>query len=672
MKRALKAAAAVLVLVTAATAQQQPERRAQAPDTGGRSATYNPLKTFAPYNMPQQPNAYRGGDGSPGPLYWQNSADYEMHASIDPATKTLTNTETITYTNNSPAALNSLWLQVEQNTYRTDARSRAFSGGSRQRAENLNTEGTVFESLDLVSNTKGARPVKAEYVISDTRARIALPTPLPHGASIKILIKYHYTVTGPWGGRTSVGDVKDGPIYDIAQWYPRMAVYDDLRGWDTQPFLGNEFYTEFGNYDLFITVPAGYMVAGTGALVNGAEVLTKTQQDRLKQAAASDRTVFIRTLDEVHDPASRPKQDGVLTWHYHMDHTRDAVFSASPSFIWDAAKMNLPGGKTALAESFYPAEAAGDEGWGRCTEYLKDAVEHFSQDWYPYPYPAGINVAGFSSGMEYPGLVFDGIKTKTKDLFVVTAHEIGHTWFPMTVQSNERRDAWMDEGFNTFIDIYESDQFKNGVWGPKRDGEYAPGGGYPADEIARVIADPEAPPILMRADAIREKYRHPITYFKSAEGLYILREEILGHERFDRAFRKYIRDWAFKHPTPSDFFREMESEGGEDLSYFWRGWYENNWTLDMAAKDVKYNDPADPSKGAHVTIEQNGQLVLPAWVQVKFEDGTDLKIKLPAETWMQKAIYNMPLPTTKKIAEVVIDPDHRIPDGNRANNTAKP
>ncbi|WP_263409950.1 M1 family metallopeptidase [Terriglobus tenax] len=668
--------AAVAVLALAATMAAQPPqeqgRRPQMPDTGGRSATYDPLKTFAPYTMPLPPSGFRGADGAPTPTYWQNSADYEMHASIDTASKVLTNVETITYTNNSAGSLNSLWLQVEQNTYRADARSRPFSGGSRQRPENINTEGTVFESMELLSTAKGAKPVKAEYVISDTRARINLPAPLAHGATIKILIKYHYTMPGQWGGRTSVESVKDGPIYDVAQWYPRMCVYDDLHGWDTQPFLGNEFYTEFGNYDMYITVPANYLVAGSGLLVNEADVLTKTQQDRLKQARASDKTVFIRTLDEVHDPASRPKQDGTLTWHYHMDRTRDAVFSASPSFLWDAAKMNLPGGKNALSMSFYPAEAVGDEGWGRTTEYTKDTVENFSRDWYPYPWPVMTNVAGFSSGMEYPAMVFDGIRSKGKGLFVVTAHEVGHTWFPMIVQSNERRDAWMDEGFNTFIDIYESEQFNKGIWGPKRDGEYAPGGGYPADEIAKVIADPEAPPMLSRADAIREKYRHPITYFKSAEGLYLLREEILGHEIFDRAFRKYIADWAFKHPTPSDFFRAMESEGGEDLSYFWRGWYENNWTMDMAAKDVKYNDPSDPSKGAKVTIEQNGQLVLPAWVQVKYEDGTDLKIKLPAETWMQKATYAMPLPTTKKIAEVTIDPEHRIPDGNRANNTAKP
>jgi hypothetical protein len=355
-----------------------------------------------------------------------------------------------------------------------------------------------------------------------------------------------------------------------------------------------------------------------------------------------------------------------------MDHTRDAVFSASAGFIWDAAKINLPAGKTALSQSFYPAESNGPDAWPMVTEYTKDTVEHMSADWYPYPWPVMTNVAGFSSGMEYPSMVFDGIRDQGKGSFVVTAHEVGHTWFPMIVQSNERRDAWMDEGFNTFIDIYESDQYKGGKYAPKRDGEYAPGGGYPADEIAKVIADPEAPPILMRADAIREKYRHPITYFKSAEGLYLLREEIMGHEVFDRAFRKYIADWAYKHPTPSDFFRAMESEGGEDLSYFWRGWYQNNWTMDMAAKNIKAIDAADPSKGSSVDIVQNGQLVMPTWIEVKFEDGTSTKTKLPAETWMQKAIYTMAINSPKKVASVTIDPDHRVPDSDRTNNTARP
>lgn len=517
-RRSVLAAAAILAVFASAQQQDAPRRQRTA-DAGGRSATYDPLKAFAPYEMPQPVNAFRSANGAPGPMYWQNQADYEMHASIDTATQTLTNDETITYTNNSPDALNSLWLQVEQNTYRLDSRARTFAGGSRRARPDQSTEGTVFESVELIANAKGAKPQKAAYIISDTRARIDLAEPLPHSGQIKIHIKYHYKVPGRWGGRTSVDTSRDGyEIYDIAQWYPRMCVYDDQHGWDTQPFLGNEFYTEFGAYDYFVTVPSNMLVAGSGVLVNEKDVLTRKQQDLLAKARTSDATVIIRSEAEVKDPASRPKQDGTLTWHYHMDHTRDAVFSASAGFIWDAARINLPAGKTALSMSFYPAESNAPDAWPMVTEYTKDTVENFSRDWYPYPWPVMTNVAGFSSGMEYPAMVFDDIRDKGEESFVVTAHEVGHTWFPMIVQSNERRDAWMDEGFNTFIDIYESEYYKHGKYAPKRDGEYAPGPGAPADQIAKVIADPEAPPILMRADAIRETYRHPITYFKSAEG----------------------------------------------------------------------------------------------------------------------------------------------------------
>jgi hypothetical protein len=266
--------------------------------------------------------------------------------------------------------------------------------------------------------------------------------------------------------------------------------------------------------------------------------------------------------------------------------------------------------------------------------------------------------------MEYPGILFDGINDKGKVLFFITAHEIGHTWFPMIVGFNERRNAWMDEGFNTFIDIFESDEFSNGVYGPKRDGEYAPGGGYPADEIAKVIEDAEAPPILMRADGIKEKYRHPITYFKSAFGLTLLRENIMGPQRFDFAFRKFIADWAYKHPSPSDFFRAMESEGGEDLSYFWRGWYENNWQLDLAVAKVD----ATPT-GAVVTIENRDKLVLPATVEITFADSTKRQIQLPAETWIQKTSYPLAVETSSPVRQVVIDPAHTIPDRDRVNNT---
>jgi len=448
-----------------------------------------------------------------------------------------------------------------------------------------------------------------------------------------------------------------------------MAVYDDVSGWDTLPYLAQEFYLEYGNFDYFITVPSDMVVAGSGALQNPHEVLTASELQRLELARASDATVMIRTAADV-EAAAAERSSGTLTWHFRMENTRDVAFSASRAFLWDAARIRVAGGAPSLAMSFYPPESAGQAAWGRSTEYLKHAVEEFSRRWYPYPYPTAINVAGGSSGMEYPGLLFDGIGDKGKALFWITAHEIGHTWFPMIVGFDERRDAWMDEGFNTFIDVYESDAFEHGVYGPKRDSEFAPGGGNPADEIVPILTDPKAPTLLTRADAIQERYRHPVTYFKSALGLILLREQILGPERFDWAFRRFIHEWAFKHPKPADFFRAMQSEGGEDLSWFWRGWYLNNWSLDLAVQGVTYTD-GDPSKGAQVRIANLDRLVLPALVQVEFKDGSRQRMRLPAETWIQKAVTTVYLDSTQEIREVIIDPDHLIPDKDRSNNVLR-
>jgi hypothetical protein len=633
--------------------------------------TYDPLKTFAPLALPDPVNAYRAANGAPGPMYWQNRADYELHASIDTVAKVLKATETIAYTNNSPEALPSLWIQMEQNTYRRDARSGAAAGGGPRRRTGANfTEGYVLESVEVQAVRAGAKTaaVKAEYVVSDTRMQVRLPEPLAHGGKLQVIIHYHYAIPGVWGGRTSWGKAQQGEIYDIAQWYPRMAVFDDLHGWDTQPYLGNEFYCEYGHFDYYVTVPANFLVTGSGELMNAKEVLSQSEFARFVQAHGSDKTVMIRTPEEATKNAALPLPATTKTWHFAMDNTRDTVFSASPAFVWDAARMNLPEHKQALAQSLYPVESAGDAAWGRSTEYLKDAVEHFSQRWFPYPYPNAINVAGFSSGMEYPGILFDGIPDKGKELFWITAHEIGHTWFPMVVGFNERRNAWMDEGFNTFIDIYESDDFEGGVYGPKRDGEYAPGGSEPADEIAVVMGDKDAPVILTRADAIREKYRHPITYFKSAFGLTMLREDILGPQRFDFAFRKFIADWAYKHPSPSDFFRAMSSEGGEDLDYFWRGWYFNNWTLDLAVTDAKYVD-GDVTKGLQVTVENRGQLVVPAVLEVVLKDGTKAQVAVPAETWIQNGSHTFTVPTIQPVVSVTVDPAHLLPDVDRGNNT---
>lgn len=642
----------------ARSAVAAPPAEASPATQGAAHDGYDPKLAFAPLDMPEPVNAYRSGDGAPGPAYWQNRADYVIAARLDPGTKTLSGVETITYTNNSPQALDVLWLQLDQNIYRRD--SRAGAAGGRPR-----TQFTDGDVLDSVAIDTGGVFAAAHYLVSDTRLMVSLPTALrPAGGQIKLRIGYHYTVPGTFGGRTAWTDTPHGEIYDIAQWYPRMAVFDDVRGWDPLPYLGNEFYLEYGDFDYAVTVPADMIVAGSGALTNPQEVLTPDQRARLDAARASDKTVMIRTADEV--AAARPS-DQTKTWRFHMDHTRDVSFAASRAFVWDAARANLPDGKTALIQSVYPVESAGDEAWGRSTEYLKFAVEEFSRRWYPYPWPNAINVGGPVGGMEYPAILFDSAADKGKQLFWITVHEIGHSYFPMIVGTDERRYAWMDEGLNTFIDTYESDAFEGGVYGPKRDPEFAPGAGAPADQIAALIADPNAPPIMTRADSIPFTYGHPISYFKTAFGLRLLREEILGPERFDPAFRKFIRDWAYKHPQPSDFFRTMDSESGEDLSWFWRGWFFHNWALDLAVDGVTYVD-GDPAKGARVTVSSRGQLVLPATMRITFKDGTTTDVTIPAETWIQSASHAFAVDSRQAIASVVIDPDHKVPEHDRADS----
>jgi aminopeptidase N len=296
---------------------------------------------------------------------------------------------------------------------------------------------------------------------------------------------------------------------------------------------------------------------------------------------------------------------------------------------------------------------------------MKDAVERYSAKWFPYPWPAAINIAGPASGMEYPGIVFDGVEDKGKELFWISAHEIGHSWFPMIVGFDERRHAWMDEGFNTFIDTYESDEFNRGEYAPKRDSEYAPGGGNPVDEILPVLADPDAPPILSRADTIPGKYRHPVTYFKSALGLVLLREQILGPQRFDAAFRRFIAAWAFKHPKPADFFRAMESESGEDLSWWWRGWYANNWQMDLAVEGISVTKDGTPL----VRVASHDKLVMPATLRVTYADGRTTDVALPAETWIRQAATDVAVPRGN-VVRAELDPDHKLPDRDRSNNFA--
>ena len=624
---------------------------------------YDPLRTFAPLTLPDPVNAYRSGDGAPGGAYWQNRADYVIHATLDPQQQLLTGVEAIHYTNNSPTALQSLWVQLDQNLYRPDARTRFVRG-------RLNAPSTSGYVLDSVQIDTGAQRTRAQYLISDTRMQIRLRQPLKaYGGKLTIDIHYHYTVPdGRFGGRTGYMPTSNGPIYAIAQWYPRMAVYDDVRGWDTLPYLGNEFYLEYGDFDYFVTVPRDMVVAGSGELQNPGEVLSTQQRARLARARASEQSVNIRSAGEAALAAHQPARKGTRTWHFRMKQSRDVSFAASRAFIWDAARIDLPGGGHSLAMAYYPTESAGPGGWGRTVAYLKDAVQNFSRRWSLFPYPAAIAVASSVSGMEYPGIVFDNFKDRGKTLFWLTAHEIGHTWFPMVVGFNERRHQWMDEGFNSFIDVYESQDFNHGEFAPKNDQEYAPGSAAPADQIATLLSDPKLPVMMTLADQVPQKYGHPLNYFKSAFGLVLLREQILGPERFDWAFRKFIHDWSYRHPTPSDFFRAMDSAGGEDLSWFWRGWYFHNWKLDLAVREVKPLD-GDWQQGAVITVANLQPLVLPAIVRITLADGSTRQLQLPVETWIQQGTARLQLRTHQRVTSVAIDPDHLLPDADRSNNS---
>jgi hypothetical protein len=661
----LKFAGLSLLLFIAITIQAQRRRQTVANDT--IISNYQPSELFSPLFYSEHGNEMHAANGEPGIKYWQNHVDYNLDAKIDTTTKTLICTEKIHYINNSPDALKYLWLQLDQNTYKKDVRSNfvtGFSPGPDQHTTGYQIESVAVNNGDVVQ--------KVEFVITDTRMQVRLPKPiLPNKGRIDLIIHYKYNIPGNFGNRTDYVDTKNGKIYEIAQWFPRLCVYDDSRGWDTLPFLGaGEFYLEYGDIDYKVTVPADMIIAGSGELMNPKEVLTAKQIDRLNEARNSDKTIMIRSATEVTDPASRPARNGTLTWHFKMLNTRDVAFGASKAYIWDAARVNLPGGKKSLAMSVYPVESAGNDAWGRATEYLKKSIEYFSEKWFVYPYPVAVNEAGIADGMEYPGIVFDGITDKGGELYWVTAHEIGHNWFPMIVGSDERRFGWMDEGFNTFIDIYAADAFNHGEYAPKRDGEYAPGKGNPADEIVPIINDPNAPVIMTAADAIPEKYRHPIVYFKPAFGLVLLREQILGKNRFDYAFKNYIHSWAYKHPQPDDFFRSMDNGAGEDLSWFWKGWFYNNYKLDLALTDVRYVNN-DPKKGIQVTVVNKEQMAMPFTVEVVFKNGGKQRMYLPVEAWLQNRSITFTIPTTTEAEFITVDPDAALPDMNRKNNTLK-
>jgi len=641
---------------------------AQAQDTTAKKqqpSVYDYHETFGPLFYTKNGNEYRAADGTPGPKYWQNRADYQLAATLNDQANEITGSEVLTYTNNSPQKLGYLWMNLEQNLFRLDSRGTAIVPleGSRNwgRGQEFDA-GFKIKSIKMVGATGSKTDVK--FLVSDTRMQVFLPNEMTaDGGQVKLKIEYSFISPDYGSDRMGIQQTKNGKIFQVAQWYPRMCVYDDVSGWNTIPYTGpGEFYLEYGDFDLSITAPANDIVVASGELLNPQDVYTPEQLKRWEQAQNSESTVFIRSAKEVTDPASRPAGKKELTWHFQIKNARDASWGASAAFIVDAAKMDLPSGKKAMAISAYPVESDGNDGYGRSTEYVKKSIEFNSAKWFEFPYPNATVVAGIVGGMEYPGIVFCGYKAKKGNLWNVNDHEFGHTWFPMIVGSNERLYGWMDEGFNTFINTLSTAAFNNGEYQNKRP--------FDLHRIAPIITGGGLEPVMSQPANLKEKNTGILLYFKPSIGLTMLREQVLGPERFDFAFRNYIDKWAFKHPTPDDFFRSMDNAAGENLQWFWRGWFTNNWQLDVAVRDVKYVN-SDPKKGALITIDNLQKMAMPVILEIKTVSGKVDRVKLPVEIWERNNTWTFKYPSTEEIQSVTYDPDKVFPDINQDNDEWK-
>ncbi len=609
---------------------------AQERDNWNRAPGPRPDRTiFSPLDLPA-PSRLRTGSGAPGPDYWQQQVDYDIAVSLDPESRRIRGQERITYTNNSPEPLDYIWVHLEQNLLRADSIGSLIGGGLAVGGPTEGSDGVLLSDV-----TANGAPLA--FVVYDTMARIEVPQPIAAGGGkFACDLRFEFTIPEKVFRRYGLQKVKKGTIFEIAQWFPAVAVYDDVHGWNTLPYLGTgEFYTNFGNFDVRITVPRDHLVVATGVLQNEAEVFTAEQRARLLQAKDSEETVIIRGKDEVGAADSRPAGEGPLTWHFRAEHVRTFAWASSEAFILDAAGL----GDT-LVQSAYPEDELPT--WSKSTHMLRSAIAGYNKRWFPYPYPRATNVAGVEGGMEYPMIIFCRGRNE-RGLYGVTTHEIGHNWFPMLVNTDERRHAWMDEGFNTFINIYSEEEFF---------GDAPRAGG-------RVMRGRAMVPIMTAADQLDGMQLGMLQYMKTGAGLFLLRERILGPERFDFAFRTYIRRWAFKSPQPADFFRTMEDAAGADLAWFWRGWFVEGANLDQAVDEVR--QPKGRAPGM-VTFTNRERMVMPLDFLVTFADETTETQSLPVQVWFTSDRVQRRIATKKEIVRVEIDPKKVLPDISRANN----
>ena len=675
------------------------------------------------------PNEYRTASGAPGHRYWQQRADYDIKVELDDANQTVTGSETITYFNNSPDSLAYLWLQVDQNLFRPNSDTELTSAspdmtkiGFAQAARYIRDK---YDGTIHIGDVKDATGKALPHTVVKTMMRIDLPKPLAPGAQYVFSVAWDYKINNSkfYGGRTGYEyfEKDKNYLYSLAQWFPRMAAYYDVYGWQHKQYLGTgEFTLEFGNYKVAITAPADHVVASTGVLQNPGQVLSKAQQERLEQAKSVKKPMYIVTPDEALAAEKAPATKEKKTWVYHATNVRDFAFASSRKFLWDAQGHNVNGNQV-MAMSYFPKE--GNPLWERySTEAIIHTLNVYSRYSFDYPYPVAISVNGVvRGGMEYPMICYNGPRPqedgtyskRTKyGLISVVIHEVGHNYFPMIVNSDERQWTWMDEGLNTFLQYLSEVEWEE---------NYPSSRGEPA-QIAEYMQSQLHDPIMTNSESVVNLGSN--AYAKTATGLNILRETILGRELFDFAFKTYAQRWKFKRPTPADFFRTMEDASGVDLDWFFRGWFyttdyteislegleeysldtknpeieklvskrakesapvtlsqQRNKALPKRASQVEglkdfYNEfdefavtPGDQEKYKKflatlkedekvaldpafryyvLKLKNNGGLVMPVILEVEYADSTKEEIRIPAEIWRRNAIQVGKLMVTRK------------------------
>ncbi len=644
------------------------------------------------------PNSQHTASGAPGKKYTQQKVDYTMDIALNDDKQSITGSETITYHNNSEDELAYLWVQLDQNVRAADSKSPDVSSGkiqkklSKRRFDRSFPEETFDGGFKItsVTNTDGSN---LSHTINRTMMRINLTQPLASGETFKFNISWWYNINNhrTLGGRSGFEHFpKDGNNnYVIAQFYPRMCVYDNVEGWQNDQFWGrSEFALEFGDFNVNITVPADHMLGATGVLQNKKEVFTKTELKRIEKARKTfDNPVIIRTQKEA-TKIEQGRSNKTKTWKFIATNVRDYAFATSRKFIFDAMAVKI-NGKTVMAESLYSKEANPLYG-EHSTRAVAQTLKTYSKYTFDYPYHKAISVDG-QMGMEYPQICFnpgrpnadgtysDRVKYR---MIKVTIHEVGHNFFPMIVNSDERQWTWMDEGLNSYMEMLaELDYDKN----------FPITRGYPKNIVKYMAGDQsKIAPIMSKGDHVYEFGNN--AYGKPATALWILRETIMGHELFDHAFATYSKRWKFKHPTPADFFRSMEDASAMDLDWFWRGWFYSTDVTDIGVKGVKkfytkknddgsVNFNEDTSKGLgyskkhnkyhyEITYNKPGGLVMPIIVQFTYKDGTKQRKTYPAQIWRlnDKEISKV-FSSDKELESIAIDPDLETADVDTSNNS---